>query len=93
MRISFWKLTLAYFIDWLVATILSGVINFPLGLFLGTLGAATGADTAAVMAIVTFLSIVISLAVFVFYFAAMEHFFHASLGKMAVKLVVAPKMQ
>lgn len=89
MKIPFWKLALAYFIDWIVFSILTVLINFPIGLVLG----ASGADPAAIMVIVTFFSLIVSVAVFVLYFALLEYFFHASLGKLAMKIAVAPKAQ
>ena len=87
MKIALWKLLVAYFIDWVVISVVSAVVNFPVGLLLGS----SGADPAFLMLLVTLFSIVSSLAIFVLYFALTEYFLQASLGKMAVKLCVADK--
>jgi hypothetical protein len=89
MKIPFWKLALAYFIDWIVISIIAAIINFPIGLVLG----ASGAEPAAIMVVITFFSLIISVTVFVLYFALLEYFLHASLGKLAMKIVVTPKAQ
>ena len=87
MKIALWKLLVAYFIDWMAISVVSAMVNFPVGLLLGSFGS----DPAVLMLLVTLFSIISSLVIFVLYFALTEYFLHASLGKMAVKLCVAEK--
>ena len=87
MKVPFWKLALAYLIDWFAFSFVSAVINFPVGILLGT----AMPDPNAAAVVVMFFSVVSSLLIFVLYFALLEYFFHASLGKMAMKIVVTPK--
>ena len=91
MKIAFWKLGLAYFIDWILVSLISAVIGFPVGVIMGTIGASLFADPGVLMTLISFCSLIISAVVFVCYFTLMEYFLHASVGKLAMKIVITPK--
>lgn len=89
MKVPFWKITVAYFIDWVIFSLIAGLINFPMGLILG----AVVPDPNALMVVITFFSFLSSLVIFLLYYSVTEYFWNASLGKKVMKLVVAPKVE
>ena len=89
MKVPFWKLLVAYLMDWVIFSIIAGIINFPMGMIFG----AMIPEPNTLLVIVTFFSIISSLATFLLYFSLMEYFFHASVGKLVMKIVVAPKIE
>ena len=91
MKVPFWKLLVAYFIDWLVVTLLGGIIGAIMGFVLGMFFAASGADMTTVSALFVPIFAIIGIGWFALYFAVMEYKWHASLGKMAMGIVVMPK--
>ena len=91
MKASFWKLVLAYFIDWVIVFLGATIIGAIFGAILGFMLGIAGVDAQVLSAMVLVFSLPLGIALQCLYFALMEHIVGASVGKMAMKIVVSPK--
>jgi len=91
MKVSFWKLMLAYFIDWIIVFIGSAVVGVILGTIFGAAFGAAGMDPQVVASVVMLVAFPFGIVLHCLYFSLMEHYLGSSVGKMAMKIVVTPK--
>ena len=91
MKVPFWKFIVAYFIDWLIIMVTSALFGGVIGFMSGLLAGVMGADVTAIMPVIMILSFLIGVAWMLLYFALTEYFWHASVGKLAMGIIVMPK--